>query len=36
MDCNLNELHYMFDNTVFAESRYRFIPVYYLNGNSHC
>ena len=35
MDCNLDELHYMFDSTFFAESRYRFIPEYYLNGNSH-
>ena len=35
MDCNLDELHYMFDSTFFAESRYRFIPEYYINGNSN-
>ena len=25
----------MFDNPFFVESRHRFIPEYYLNGNSH-
>ena len=35
MDCNGDKLHYMFDSTFFAENRHRFIPEYYLNGNSH-